>query len=160
MAETNFTLHSTDPNNYKLQKTFTGVNPDATSAELVETAQGFNRLTDNTYVGTKRIDKLDADSETGKLAPTLTIGEWAKLTNGTIGSYASFSYNGDGQIFTRISSSSTMYTPYISFNRDKTEIYALSGTTPKAGDVFDIAVYTSETDNYAAATVTSTFTWA
>lgn len=63
MAETNFTLHSTDTNNYNVQKTFSGVNPEVTSTELVETAQGFNRLTDNTYVGTKRIDKLDADTE-------------------------------------------------------------------------------------------------
>ena len=78
MVETIFTLHSTDTNNYSVQKTFTGVNPEATSAELVETAQGFNRLTDNTYVATKRIDKLDADTEAsgdGRAEATLTFSQ-------------------------------------------------------------------------------------
>ena len=101
MATTNITITSSDTNNNSVQKTITGINPDATSAQLVSAAQKIVALTDNTYVRTDRVDKTNCDTEaSGKQTPTLTL---AQSTVTLIGSnktdYINITYTGDGQLF-------------------------------------------------------------
>ena len=163
MAETNFTLHSTDTNNYKLQKTFSGVNPEATSAELVETAKGFNRLTDNTYVGTKRIDKLDCDTEdSGKDTPTLTLDP-ATLPVSDVGggNGMEISYSGDADIkdfFVTFDINDTNIVAGVVTISNIPNLWLKKGSTSLEVKPCVITLHTPETDNYKAASVTFTVT--
>lgn len=59
-------LKSTDTNNKEQSKTITFINPEAASDKLVTFAQGLNRLTNNTYKETNRVDKLNCDTDQGK----------------------------------------------------------------------------------------------
>ena len=81
MATTNITITSSDTNNNSVQKTITGINPDATSAQLVSAAQKIVALTNDTYVKTDRVDKTNCDTEaSGKQTPTLTLDGTTNLT--------------------------------------------------------------------------------
>ena len=64
MAKTSLILETTDTSGKKIQKTFTDVNPEASSADLVTFAQMCNGLTSNTYVRTDRVNKINCDTET------------------------------------------------------------------------------------------------
>ena len=172
MAETNFTLHSTDSNNYKLQKTFTGVNPDATSAELVATAQGLNRLTDNTYIGTKRIDKIDADSEAGtittKTTPTFTLeGNTAtatsikSATSGQYGVYKYCTYDGDADIadfYATGASDLNVMAGFATEGNNRTYVTFRAVDSTKNVLAGTITLHAPETANYNAVTATFTVT--
>ena len=131
-------LKSTDANNKEQSKTITFINPDAASDKLVTFAQGLNRLTNNTYKETNRVDKLncDTDSGTGKPEPTLTI---------TDGSYT---YNGDGDIFGYITDNFKL-----SINRTNKTFQATSTT---GASTYTITLHATETANFAAKTVSYT----
>ena len=176
MAETNFTLHSTDTNNYSVQKTFSGVNPTATSAELVETAQGFNRLTDNTYVGTKRIDKLDADTEesgdssssSSKTAASITFPDGNEFSLESVkqdiaaGNFSrAFNYNGDADIadfYTTTSNSNAKMATAFSISGDYKMLTVRNTAGVDQMSPCVITIHAPETANYQAATATITFT--
>ena len=162
MAETNFTLHSTDTNNYSVQKTFSGVNPYATSAALVETAKGFNRLTDNTYVRTDRIDKTKCDTESGKATPTLTLDP-TTLPASSInsGSGIEISYSGDAELkdfFVTFSIPETnILAGVVTFN-NVPNLWLKKGVSDIAVKPCTLTLHTPETNNYKAASVTFTVT--
>lgn len=160
MAESIFTLHSTDTNNYSVQKTFSGVNPEATSAALVETAKGFNRLTDNTYVGTKRIDKLNADTEESdpRPVPSLTIGEWSFVTGSSNVYQAPLNYSGDGNIYCRATKLEGTIDPYLSMSDFTDGTCQICITDTSKNQPYTIEVLATATSNYKSTTVTSIFT--
>ena len=164
MAETNFTLHSTDTNNYSVQKTFSGVNPEATSAALVETAKGFNRLTDNTYVGTKRINKFNADTEDGgasKITPTLTLDDsWHGGDNNN--HQLLYSYSGDGTVcfYAIAANDNEIFTKrYYSSSASSNGVYLFWQESGISGSAVTIIASAPETDNYKAVSVSKTLTW-
>ena len=165
MAESIFTLHSTDTNNYSVQKTFSGVNPEASSAALVETAKGFNRLTDNTYVGTKRINKFNADTEDGgasKATPTLTLDDdWLGVGTDSL-KWVQYGYNGDGILGIKATTAdgSPLWTRFDP--SDGNGIICISNadnTGLVAGTQVTITLCAPETDNYKSATISKTLTW-
>lgn len=77
---TNILIESIDGNGKKLQKAVTNVNPTASNTDLKNFAEQLNALTNNTYVGTVKVDREDI-SDGSKTAPTVS---WQNPQNGTI----------------------------------------------------------------------------
>ena len=64
MANTALNVTFTDANsNEQLQKTLTDINPAATNAQLKAFAQSFYGLSDDTYVKSNRVDRINCDTE-------------------------------------------------------------------------------------------------
>lgn len=61
MTDTTLALAYLDPDNKEAQKSITYANPVAANADLVNFNKALVGLTDNTYVGTTRIDKIKLD---------------------------------------------------------------------------------------------------
>lgn len=154
MAKTSLIYEATDALGKKIQKTFTDVNPEATSAELKTFVQMCNGLTNNTYVRTDRVNKINCDTEdTGyKPIPTLTVGDFEKVD---IGYRATYTYNGDGVICLNASSTGNLPYYYIS----STYIFLAQGPVT-TGTTITFTATATATANYAPpATFTRTFTW-
>ncbi|MBR6888763.1 MAG: hypothetical protein IKN16_10005, partial [Selenomonadaceae bacterium] len=74
MAKTSAIVTYTDNDGKTCQKALSDINPDASNAEIKTFAQKLLGLTDNTYVSTDRVDKVNCDTEADtRLTPTLTI---------------------------------------------------------------------------------------
>lgn len=63
--QTSIQISLRDSEGVTKQKSFAYINPSATSAELVAFARGIVSLSDDTYVKTTRINKIDCDNEEG-----------------------------------------------------------------------------------------------
>ena len=169
MAKTSLIIESTNTSGKKIQKTFTDVNPEATSAELKTFAQMCNGLTSNTYVRTDRIDKINCDTEaiTTKTAPTLaftsptvTVSEIStNVTTSNAFSYI-FTYNGDATIdqfyITGDLASMNLMTIIQGGNGTFTLVFKRNTSGSISPGV--ITLHVPETDTYAAASATFTIT--
>lgn len=154
MATTNITITSSDTNNNSVQKTITGINPDATSAQLVSAAQKIVALTDNTYVKTDRVDKTNCDTEaSGKQTPTLTLANpTITMAPNEVDSTA-YTYDGDGEILLGTSMTSDDAVAVYTFsNQSIPKGIAVRGM-PTAKST-TIKVIATETANYKSAEVT------
>ena len=61
MTDTTLTVAYLDPSNKEAQKSISYANPAAANADLVNFTKGCFDLTENTYVGTTRVDKIKLD---------------------------------------------------------------------------------------------------
>lgn len=61
--KTSLIISSTNSNGVSKQKTIPYVNPNATNQEMVQFGEGLVNLTNATYGGTYRIDKINCDTE-------------------------------------------------------------------------------------------------
>ena len=61
MTDTTLITAYLDPDNKAGQKSFPSANPAATNTDLVNFTKGCFDLTENTYVGTTRVDKIKLD---------------------------------------------------------------------------------------------------
>lgn len=74
--KTSLIITSTDSTGKTKQKTISDINPDATNEQIVAlTSAMINTLTNSTYNGTSRIDKIDCDTEASKIVPTFTLNK-------------------------------------------------------------------------------------
>ena len=69
--ETSVIMSSTDPDGNEINRTYSGINPTATSEEITDFTEELNALSDNTYVGTTRRDITHVDREQGLVAYSL-----------------------------------------------------------------------------------------
>ena len=109
MATTSIIVNSTDTSGKSAQKAMTCVNPDATNAQLAALGQMITAASNNTYVETFRINKINCDLESdapAKPTPTLTatvtnysLASFESDNGEMIGSTCNLTYNGDGDIF-------------------------------------------------------------
>lgn len=60
-TDTTLSVSYLDPNNNASQKSITYANPTASNSDLVNFVKASFNLTNNTYVGTTRIDKQKID---------------------------------------------------------------------------------------------------
>lgn len=157
MATTNITITSSDTNNNSVQKTITGINPDATSAQLVSTAQKIVALTDNTYVKTDRVDKTNCDTEaSGKQTPTLTLSQsTVTLTGSNVYTTIPITYDGDGQLYAGDWSAEISGCAIGFFYQNDTwnvQAQAIPAAVPGT-----VKIMATETANYKAVSTTLTF---
>ncbi len=61
MTDTTLTVSYLDPANKAAQKSIAYANPAAANADLVNFTKACFNLTENTYIGTERIDKIKLD---------------------------------------------------------------------------------------------------
>lgn len=101
MAKTSAIVTYTDNDGKTCQKALSDINPEASNAEIKTFAQKLLGLTDNTYVSTDRVDKVNCDTTPGdgKLTPNFSLS----ATSGNISSSspnfsAVVTYDGDGTI--------------------------------------------------------------
>ncbi len=111
MAKTSAIITYTDANGKAMQKTLTDINPDASSAEIKTFAQKMVGMTDNVYVQTDRVDKINCDTEASKPVkadPTLTLSantlNCSSLTDASWQKVAQITTNSDSTIYVRFSS--------------------------------------------------------
>lgn len=169
MATTSIIVNSTDTNGKSAQKAMTCVNPDATNAQLVALGQMITAASNNTYVETFRINKVNCDLEAdapGKPTPTLTASvttfSAATFTEDDDGNYVggscNLTYSGDGDVFL---DSDAILTKGLRFRvlRSGSVISIrpyYAGTAPTWPVTFKVGF--TETANYAAASVDITIT--
>lgn len=111
MAKRSLILTSTSNQGKKLQKTFTDVNPAATSESMLTAVQMINELTTATYVQTDLVEKYNLDTEDApsKTEPTLTLTQPGEGRDGLTAAflanaapqdrrYGAVTYDGDGTL--------------------------------------------------------------
>lgn len=171
MAKTSAIITYTDANGKAMQKTLTDINPEATNTEIKTFAQKMVGMTDNVYVQTDRVDKVNCDSEAGggRQTPTLTVADtnWNYQRNDGNGTNSSaFTYSGDGTLYITqpVCTSNSNYSGFSChtyFNTEQGKIYADAAPAVPAGSTFSFQLGATETDNFKApepVTITITFT--
>lgn len=146
--------------NKELQKSITYVSASASSADLLSMAQGLTGLTTNTYESADRIQKINVDTESipggasiVKTEPTLTVGE---LEDGSIevGGYtvksAEITYNGDGTLLAEAGEST-----FVAVG----DTYIMIVPADESGVTGTCMIYATEGTNYAAKSVTFSFSF-
>lgn len=97
-GETSLKIESRDEDLNKVERTITNINNAKSNAELKEFAMKIIDLTNETYIGAERIDKLDVTAEdVEKPSPTLNVGTFTQ--DGTTYT-AAVTYYGDGTLKT------------------------------------------------------------
>ena len=172
MAKTSAIITYTDANGKAMQKTLTDINPEATNTEIKTFAQKMVGMTDNVYVQTDRVDKINCDTEASPVdtrpTPTLTVSNanFSCALNSIANT--SLSYSGDGTIifydFVRVNVSNTSaacmvgHTP-LSNNDPQVYVMPDKGFGSASGDSYSFKIGATETDNYKAPTpISCTFT--
>ena len=172
MAKRSLILTSTSNQGKKLQKTFTDVNPAATSESMLTAVQMINDFTTATYVQTDCVDKFNLDTEDvpSKTEPTLSVTNVSGtdgITLEFLNNYTSsggircrpITYNGDGQLYAYTLEQGVVV-GIVTQNRQQTEtgIYLCfrpgwAETRPKTFPSFPIYIVATEGENYAAKTI-------
>lgn len=176
MAKTSLILEATDTSGKKIQKTFTDVNPEASSADLKTFAQMCNGLTSNTYVRTDRINKINCDTEesgdssssSSKTAASITFTDGNEFSIASVkqdiaaGNFSrAFNYNGDADIadfYTTTSNSDAKMATAFSISGDYKMLTVRNTAGVDQMSPCVITIHAPETANYQAATATVTFT--
>lgn len=174
MATTSIIVNSTNSGKV-LQKTITNVNPNADNDKLATWGQMLTALTDNTYTKTDRVDKANCDTESDKQTPTLQLRAGTgttPLTEVTITSKSTTGatgkriyYDGDGEVYYRMYSASGedgwlfLSTKKATPEESIIEAYLMTSTNAPDGTYY-IELYSTETENYKAATWKVTVTLA
>lgn len=144
----------TDTSGKSKTKTISDVDPNATSAQYKQLAQGFVGLTTNTYGRTDLVKTINIDTEEAlRPTPTLTTGDFTK--SGSNIYYASIQYSGDGVVCAKVTSSGENI-PYV---RVSNESIYLSKNGTVSGSTVTVTLTSTGTVNYAPVTVTKSFTW-
>lgn len=144
-------------NGKKVAKSFGFVNPDVANSLVGGFAQMVNALSNDTFVNAEVVKKMDTSEEdtssqsqtpAAKTEPTLIIDT---AGYGGIGSYT---YNGDGDIFGYVEG----YFLNIDRNDKTFTVIGHDDYTPYAAvSDYTITLYASETANFAAKSVSATF---
>ena len=158
MAKTSAIITYTDANGKAMQKTLTDINPEATNTEIKTFAQKMVGMTDNVYVQTDRVDKINCDSEASpstKQTPTLTVSSSALSCAGAAGTNFTYSYDGDGQLFTSVPvcTNDQNYAdglPTFSFDTSQPNTASVTTKGYQSGKTFQFLFGATETDNYKA----------
>lgn len=101
MAKTSAIVTYTDQDGKTCQKALSDINPEASNAEIKTFAQKLLGLTDNTYVSTDRVDKVNCDTEAsdGKLTPNFSLSATSGNLSSSSPNFSSVvTYDGDGTI--------------------------------------------------------------
>ena len=173
MADHKLIVSATDTGGATVQKTITGINPDAGNTPLATFGQMLNGLTDNVYGRTDRVIKIHCDTEggSGKATPTLTLAKTSEtLANVRAGNSANASKNCGYCVEITSDSDSLVYANI----EDNVWCKWYAGVTTQGGKLqlsivahntlidstepVVITVFTKETDNYKAAEATFTIT--
>lgn len=164
MAKTSAIVTYTDNDGKTCQKALSDINPEASNAEIKTFAQKLLGLTDNTYVSTDRVDKVNCDTEADtRLTPTLTISP----SSATVAQAQSFdsgdqilvTYDGDGELyianFSAFPGKKQFFMLY-----DKRLYVRGSGGSASGGETNPcvITIAATGTQNYKPATTTFTVT--
>lgn len=155
--------------------TISDANPKASDSVLLEFAQRVNALTDNTYSSTDKVTTVNLDTESDKQTPTLQLRAGTGTTpltevtitgKGTTGATGKrIYYDGDGEVYYRMYSASGedgwlfLSTKKATPEESIIEAYLMTSTNAPDGTYY-IDLYSTETENYKAATwkVTVTLT--
>ena len=161
--KTSLIVTATDSLGKTKQKTISDINPNATNEQIVAlTSAMINTLTNSTYNGTSRVDKIDCDTETSKIVPTFTLNKTSvtypsdfEISAGVAKLTLTVTYNGDAGIGVTSSfpyedyscekGSNNQYTVKIRWNDDN-----FSSTN------FTVVLRAAETNTYKAASATLT----
>lgn len=139
--DTSLIVTQVGSNNKKIQKTIAYANPAASNADLKTFAQSMTALTNNTFGGATRVDKMDVNEEGGgkKLTPTFEANvSWSSGSG-------NYTYDGDGEVF-GYATDGVGIAPLKIDRVNKTFKVTLNGVTPS------VWLYASEGEQYAAAT--------
>ena len=157
-------VSATDQGGNSVQRTFDNVNPYATNAQLATFGSKIAALSENTYVSTDRVDKVNCDTEADtRLTPTLTISP----SSATVAQAQSFdgsdeilvTYDGDGELyianFSAFPGKKQFFMLY-----DKRLYVRGSGGSASGGETNPcvITIAATGTQNYKPATTTFTVT--
>ena len=157
-------VSATDQGGNSVQRTFDNVNPYATNAQLATFGSKIAALSENTYVSTDRVDKVNCDTEADtRLTPTLTISP----SSATVAQAQSFdgsdeilvTYDGDGELyianFSAFPGKKQFFMLY-----DKRLYVRGSGGSASGGETNPcvITIAATGTQNYKPATTTFTIT--
>ena len=131
-------------------KSISDISPTATNTEIKTFGQRIAALTTNTYDQTNRVEVTNVDTEATKLTPELKLtqsGNDIITVNGDGETKYIVSYNGDGNIYYNLLP--TLSYGVISFGQTGSTrfIQFTKGVATK------VAIHTTETNNYQAATV-------
>ena len=149
-------ITSTTPSGKTNQKAISFVNPNATSAAMKKFATAINATTENTISAIERVDRIDITNVKPDpqltVTPNTAILDSAKLT-------FDVSYLGDGTI-TLSGKRPTDGAGGLTYNAETRQIVKreISDLVPKAANAYTTTINLSETEDYAAATATITWT--
>lgn len=96
--KTSIVYESLNTSGVKKQRSITNVNPQASGADMRQLAQGFNSLSNNTWVGARRVDTTDLANAVAKQTPTFTVNP-VQIISSAAGSTVTLAYNGDADKF-------------------------------------------------------------
>ena len=158
MATTSAIVTTRDSEGNTKQKSFTDINPDATSTQIKNFTQAMIGLTNNTYLATTRVDKINCDTEdSGDSRPTATLTVTPLVTTKTglnnfinMVRVANISYDGDGDIYVVPQVNTFAYA--LQARYDKTGIMAGGNADSTGNQTIDYTwlICATETENYKA----------
>ncbi|MBR1806477.1 MAG: hypothetical protein IJ774_08850 [Selenomonadaceae bacterium] len=149
-------ITSTTPSGKTNQKAIPYVNPQASSAAMKRFATAINATTDNTISAIERVDRVDITD--AKFDPQLTVTPDTAVLDSTKLTFE-VSYLGDGTI-TLTGKKPINGAGGLTYNANTKQIVnnSNSGIVVQGGETYTTTVELSETDDYAAATATITWT--
>ena len=164
MADTKAIITATTPAGATVQKTITGINPDAHAAQLVSHGSALNAFTDNTYGKTEKVTKMHCDVEGGgKAVPTFYLTEFnqpSTITSATISvntdTTFGIHYDGDATVFYSVEHDNPNNFGFTTETATSpTDSITFIGVSPNdnsySGKNATIHFYAPETDNYQSA---------
>lgn len=164
MADTTSLIITTeDSSQKKIQKSVTGINPDAQDADLLQYGRLFSSLSTNNYLSTYRVDKYDL-SGPSKTARTLSAE--FNVESPTVGNIKS-KYSSQSGLMLTVNDNDTTASGQYLVSTGETQLF-VDSTRMSTSDGFYIknstlnpgviTIYAPETDNYTSATTTITIT--
>lgn len=161
MAKTSAIVTYTDNAGKTCQKALSDINPDASNAEIKTFAEKLIGLTDNTYVTTDRVDKVNCDTEADtRQTPTLTISPNSAPVS-TANNFDSsdeiiVTYDGDGELY--IANFSDYPGDKQFFMLYNKRLYVRGAGTSGQTNPCVVTIAATGTKNYKPATTTFTVT--
>lgn len=150
MSKIDLKLTATGPNAEVTTTTISYANPNATNAELLNFTRALNNLTQNTYGDTQKVTTTNLDTEGTKQQAILTLSTTTITTANLVSQSRniSYTYNGDGTVYI----SETNQDPgTITYRVHGNTLTVNGGSGPNP---CTLTLYSSETDNYTAASAT------
>ena len=171
--QTSLNITYADSSLKKSTKSLTYINPEATNAQLETAASLFSAISQNSYVGAERIDRIDVSepepTPPTKTEPTLTLGNWQEYSISTSKEYrAEITYDGDGELYANIDQgiSYDNSAPQIGVaikqrvNDTKPYVWLIKiGEKESESYQSTLKIYASEGENYVAKEFTFTVNW-
>ena len=159
--KTSLVITSTDQSGKTFNKTYTGINPDASKGELRAFAQGLNGLTKNTYEGVAVVTRTEIPSDENDplftVTPTTIVHD--RIKTGGREFYGTFSYQGGLRTPTVTGQTLSHLTITASDFGYKIVNTKPEGTSvPNAGDTVTFTLTLPALSNYPAASVDVTIT--